>query len=738
MKILSPCGNIENFFTALNAGTDAVYLGLKKFSARATAGNFSFEELALVSSLCKIFKVELYVTINIILHNHNLNEICNILKQLESYYLTGIIIQDMAIYEIAKKYFPKFNLIASTQASVINRYGVLFFEELGFYQVVLARELDFEEIKSISQNSKIKLEVFIHGAQCFAYSGQCNFSAMIGGRSANKGSCAQMCRTAFKNNKGEEKYFLSKNDLMVDQKVIDNLAEIQIDTLKIEGRMRSSAYVYSANQYLRSLIEKRESSSLKNSARIAYDRGFFKGHFFGDKNCINHDYSNNRGLFLGISEGYNEQEATIKKESSYLPKKGDGITIYLKKGNSYGFNLNQDASLDKKGNIIISQFPAQFKKNAKIYINSEAVEEKILTKLRIDVIATNKGNKFELKLLPFNKTITLESEESLKDKDNFISLIRKKLNNYQYEFFFINLVRIDIKKSIFLPYKQIREALNSFFANFISKTHLSYKSKEISKTNLNLSINNNITAKKEKKYIVIVYNLKTLELCSKYPIFKIYLNFEFYLKHKDYPFPKDIYILLPAMINEKNADKIYNSLLPLKYNLVCRNAADLNFFKNYQKKIDLFYSFNIANHLALDFYLKFGIDLAMISLEAMVGDFQNNQTSIYAFGYPLIMSSNSFPQKQNCNNKTNYLIDKKDARYNFRIDPFSNYHLFHYKPIFLKNEDIAAIWHKGISNFVLDLNFLDFDSCKNILDYYFKGSNFSKYKPFKGRYGQLN
>ena len=197
-ELLAPAGTMEAVIAAINGGADAVYFGGKSFNARRNAENMTDEEIKAAVTLCHQHGVKVYVTLNILIKNCEMSELVSTLNFLKTLNLDGLIVQDMGLIYLIRHYFPEFKLQTSTQASVYGVEGVLFFQELGFSRVVLPREMPLTEVAEIKKKTKVELKIFTHGALCYAYSGQCLMSSMIGGRSGNRGLCAQPCRKNYR------------------------------------------------------------------------------------------------------------------------------------------------------------------------------------------------------------------------------------------------------------------------------------------------------------------------------------------------------------------------------------------------------------------------------------------------------------------------------------------------------------------------------------------------------------
>ncbi len=254
LEILAPAGGMPQFVAAVRSGADAVYVGLKKFSARASAANFDAHELAKAVRYCHTYGVKLHVTLNTLVYENEYDELFNAISQICRAGADAVIVQDLAVAKYIKKACPELALHASTQMAIHNAEGAREAYRLGFSRVVLARELSLEEIRNIRKNTpkELELEAFVHGALCMSASGRCELSAMLGGRSGNRGQCAQPCRLDF--SCGKMRSCLSLKDMShISQ--IKSLADAGVCSVKIEGRMKRPEYVASA---VNACIEARE------------------------------------------------------------------------------------------------------------------------------------------------------------------------------------------------------------------------------------------------------------------------------------------------------------------------------------------------------------------------------------------------------------------------------------------------------------------------------------------------
>lgn len=253
LELLAPAGSLEAFFAAMEAGADAVYVGLKDFSARARAKNLSLSDLERALWHARGLGRRLYVTLNTLVKESELPALAQTLGDLEAMGVDGIILQDLAVWRLARRHFPSLPLHASTQMTVHNAAGVQMLERMGFSRVVLARELSLAEIATIRRQTQMEIEHFIHGALCFSFSGQCYFSSWLGGKSGNRGRCAQPCRRRYQY-RGKEGYYFSPNDLSAID-LLPELAAAGVTSFKIEGRMKSAEYVASVVGAYRQVLD---------------------------------------------------------------------------------------------------------------------------------------------------------------------------------------------------------------------------------------------------------------------------------------------------------------------------------------------------------------------------------------------------------------------------------------------------------------------------------------------------
>lgn len=361
LELLAPAGNEESFKAAVNAGADAIYMGLGKHNARVMAKNFTLSSYINCIKYAHIRGVKVYLTLNTLLEDEDMKDALELLIKLYEAGLDAVIIQDIGLANIIHDIMPDLHMHASTQMSAYSLEQVKFLESIGFKRVVLARELTLDEIKYITDNTNVEIEAFVHGALCVSVSGQCLLSLAIGTRSANKGACAQPCRMRYTLYKDDEKmspktYLLSKKDIY-GLDILDKIIESNITSLKIEGRNKTPEYVALVISTYRKYIDMYKKDKKinidvddeKNLIQMFNRNGKSHGYLDGIKykDSITTLSPKNTGLYLG---------EIIEQESKFIKVKleedidlHDGIEIYTKKG---VVSTIVTCIKDSKGNII--------------------------------------------------------------------------------------------------------------------------------------------------------------------------------------------------------------------------------------------------------------------------------------------------------------------------------------------------------------------------------------------------
>ena len=380
-ELLAPAGNIEAGYAALYYGADAVYLGLNKFSARAGAENFTFEELDEFTAYAHSLNKKVFVAINTILTVDEVKELPEVFNAVDRAKVDALIVQDLGVFYLAKRLIPHIELHASTQMAVHNAEGVKFLKSLGFKRVVLARELTLSEIENIAKEVlDVDLEVFVHGALCYSYSGQCLFSALEYGKSANRGRCIYPCRSEFvvKDEDGTllKRHLFSMKDLALEELV----NKIPALSLKIEGRKKSPLYVASVVNYYRHILDgKKKNLSEANDIKQVFSRPWCKFHFDGkSRDITDENFVGHRGLLIGKVEKVSKSRLGFR--INHKLARYDGLQIDVEGDEKpFGFGVkslfvNSKPQFEaEKGSYVEVELPLEhpfLKEGADVYLSS--------------------------------------------------------------------------------------------------------------------------------------------------------------------------------------------------------------------------------------------------------------------------------------------------------------------------------------------------------------------------------
>ena len=361
VELLAPAGDLERLKLAFHYGADACYIGGKDFSLRANAKNFSLEDMKEAVLYAHSLGKKVYVTVNIIFHNEDLDGLIKYLKELEKINIDAVIVSDIAVVNIINDNNINLEVHLSTQASTLNSYAASFWKNLGVKRIVLAREASKEDIKAIKNKTGLDLEVFIHGAMCTSFSGRCVLSNYATNRDSNRGGCAQVCRWMFNINESENTFMMMPKDLCM-ASYLKELIEIGANSFKVEGRMRSVYYVASIIMTYRDLLDKIEANTLtdadlnyaiailnrtanRESAPQFFDRlpTYKEQYFNGREEQSNQD-------FLGIVKDYDEEKGMVTIEQRNYVQKGDIVEFIGPNNEPYTYEVNN--IYDEDDNLI--------------------------------------------------------------------------------------------------------------------------------------------------------------------------------------------------------------------------------------------------------------------------------------------------------------------------------------------------------------------------------------------------
>lgn len=356
-ELLAPAGNLEIFKGVIESGADAVYVGGSMFGARAYANNFTEEELLEAIDFAHLRGVKVYLTVNTLIKNSEFSKLYDYLLVYYKRGLDAVIVQDIGVVKAIHEYFPSMEIHTSTQMTVTGADGVRFLSQFGVTRVVMAREVSLAEMKRIHEETGMELEAFVHGALCYSYSGQCLFSSILGGRSGNRGRCAQPCRLPYTVEGKKDEYILSLKD-MCGIKVLDKLHDAGVYSLKIEGRMKQLEYACGVVKYYRSYID-----SMKPVSDADYDRIKALGNRCGftDRYYFDHNGSDMvtyvKPNFVSNAAEPSPEKRKLSIEGELVLREGEPGSLTVKRGDvTYKASIEPvsaalKAPLDKKAAI---------------------------------------------------------------------------------------------------------------------------------------------------------------------------------------------------------------------------------------------------------------------------------------------------------------------------------------------------------------------------------------------------
>ncbi|MCI8640620.1 MAG: U32 family peptidase [Clostridia bacterium] len=670
IDLLSPVGDFECLKAAVQNGANSVYLGLNLFSARAFANNFSLAELKDAILYAKTRGVKTNLTINTLIKDSEFESAFNLAKNAYELGIDAIIVQDLGLAKQLIKHFPNLKIHASTQMSIHNLQGALELQELGFKRVVLARELSISEIEYICNNTNIEVECFIHGALCISYSGQCLFSSIIGGRSGNRGKCAQPCRLPYElleNNKKINKgHLLSTRDLC-GLDFIPNLIKAGVTSLKIEGRMKNPEYVATVTKIYRKYIDTAESKKNyfvdendKKALLQVFNRGMSSsGHLSNTPNqkLVFKEKPNNMGLFLGKVEKYQKNKGYITLKLNEIVNIGDTISLEKENGtyliselmindkNIKETAIGQTVTIGRmKGNIDLGDkiFKISSKKLNQIATDSLKLENRKVSlncnltikknqPIQIHVTSANNLDIYKNLNISYKSSVIPELAKNRPlDKEKILNQINKTTDSI-YEFKNIN---IDLDDGIFIPKIS---SLNELRRTILEKTYQFATSKicrekiKTSYYNLPSPISNSDNKLEISVLLNILHNnfdYTRLEgFKNVYIPLKYFINnkYEYILNTLQEKF--NLYIYMPTIIKANYINLFYNNIEETIKNFdikgfVISNISNLKLLENVLNmnnksfKLIANYTFNVFNNFTAHELKKLGINSFTISPES--------------------------------------------------------------------------------------------------------------------------
>lgn len=635
VELLAPGGSYESVIAAFNAGADAVYTGGLYFGARANADNLTEEELIDAINYAHIHGKKLYLTINTLLKDEEITgRLYDYIRPLYEEGLDAVIVQDIGVLNFILKYFPNLHIHASTQMTVYGKETCKELEKMGVTRVVMPRELSLNEIQDIRKHSNVEIESFVHGALCYCYSGQCFLSSYIGGRSGNRGRCAQPCRMEYDIisegkvlNAKDEKYILSPKDICT-LKILPQIIEAGVYSLKIEGRMKKTEYIAGVVSIYRKYIDLYLDSEKQ---------------YVVDDNDIRKlsDLFNRNGFSESYYREHNSREMISLKKPAFRKENKEFVT-YLK-----------DKYIGKKLKKGIS---IKFKccKNEPIEISAIVNEKKIVCKGDIPNQAVN-------------KPLDLETIKSKLEKTG------------NTDFVFCNM-DIELDDNLFIPMGAINELRRRFVDKLYVELLAPYKRKiEGAISNTQAQNKKHTENKKDMVDIVAsVCNKEQLEVvCNSEFIKRIYIEITEFTKDiakalkKIKSYGKEAYIAMPYVFRKKDKEQFalqYSSYIEMCDGILIRNREQYLYLKNIGVENHYVFDYNVytGNRLAKDYYQKANV-ITTAPLELNYHELKKrgcemDELIIYGYMPAMISAGCAMKTLNRCEGNSNYyqIRDKKN------------------------------------------------------------------------------
>ena len=688
--LLAPAGNIEILNTALKSGADAVYIGANKFSAR-TGTHFSDREIEEAAYTCHLYNSKLYLAINTIISDREFDEA---LKTVEKAYKSGVdalIIQDNGFAMVCKERFPDIDLHASTQMSIHSSYGVTVAEKMGFSQAVLARELTLDEISEITKTSNIALEMFVHGALCYCYSGKCLMSSLIGGRSGNRGKCAQPCRMRYTSDNSSG-YMLSPKDLCT----INHLPEVLnsgVSCLKIEGRLKNSDYVSIVTSTYRKYIDMAYSNEKYivdqndiNQMKQVFNRsGFTSGYLKNSKvgRLITKDSPKHTGLFLGKVEEINRKAKKIEVSSKLEINNADILEVRNNTDEPISFHISKAEKIEKDiyqlwnvpTNILLGSDVYKMSSSALSKSIKERLQRNTLKNTPIDIslnILENVPMYARVKFM--NKTFNVSSETIPTVSENIgtsIDRIKEQLNKTGDSPIYFRNINIEMGNNLTIPISSI----NQLRRDVISLTEEKIKSVPSERKICELDGNYPVKEifKKDKDISLFFFTKRDIDF-SKLDYNRIYYPFTEYNIDMNIP---NVYLWLPCIIRGETKIYIEENINKFNYNGIMVSSLDgLELCHKYgienvllNSDMNIFNSYSIYDLKTL--YPE--ISTATLSVEMMKAQIEDLNCPIdidlecIMYGRLPVMCTARCIDMDNCKecreNIVSYITDRKNYRF---------------------------------------------------------------------------
>lgn len=674
IEILAPAGSYESFHAAIVAGADAVYAGGPKFGARAFAENFTEAQLLNAIDYAHLHQRKFYLTVNTLLKDYEIEQLPEYLEPLYQRGLDAVIVQDMGVLNVVRQYFPDMDIHASTQMTVTGVNGAQFLKENGAVRVVPAREISLEEVRNIKSVTGMEMECFVHGALCYCYSGQCLLSSLIGGRSGNRGQCAQPCRLPYTVD-GEKGYLLSLKDICT-LDIIPDLIEAGIDSFKIEGRMKRPEYVagvtsiyrkyvdlYLKNPQKPYLVDDKDKEMLMD----LFNRGGFHTGYYKQKNgrnMITIQKPNHIGVKVGDVLSQKGREVQMRALTDIAA--GDLIEF---KNEAQRYTTGKSC---KQGEVITILAPKGMRLPAGevLYrvqspellndLKTTYSEGKVIEKL-YGYISMEAGKAAKLVVCKDEYSVEVESEQQVEaassrplDEERIKKQLRKTGNT---EFAF-DMLDVEIHGEVFLPMQQLNEMRRKALEELEKKIQDSFHRKTAEKKVLQEEILNTASvkfSKKENKLSVLVETQEQLEavLENDNSVACIYVDSNLDTTGLDADLWKgisdrihkkniEVFLAMPRIFRNQTIEifeQAYDSILTRYFDgMLIRSMEEYQFLKSkkYSGNIRLDYNLYIMNRFAKQFWKKQGITYGTIPVELNKSEIVNldsKQDEMIVYGY---------------------------------------------------------------------------------------------------------
>lgn len=724
IELLAPAGSYEALIAAVQNGANAIYLGGNEFSARAFATNFNREELKKAVIYGHLRNVKIYVTVNTLYEDNQFEDLKDYLLFLAEINVDALIIQDIGLMYFVKKYFPDFEIHMSTQTSIYNLPAVKYFEELEVDRIVLARENSIEEIKNICNNTDLDIEVFVHGALCMSYSGQCLMSSMIAKRSGNKGTCGQPCRLAYKLEKDGKNldhvpsYLLSPKDLCTLDNIGD-LIEAGITSFKIEGRMKRPEYVaIIVKQYREAIdtyLKKQKLNDVTNriiEMKQMFNRGFTKGYLLHDNDFMAKDYPGNRGIDLGTVVDYDKKRKIVKIKLLNKVKQGDRISF---KNTDFirtitKLFLNQKlVNQAYKNSIVEIELNTPVKKGESVYkiIDIELIEkaqisyQKEQIKNPIAMYFSGQINNYPtLKIYYQDKIVEIKSNQIIEAATN-APLTKERIKNQLAKLgntiFKADKINVEFPQNAFFSLKEINEMRRKAIDNLIiiltsAKKH-----------NTNIIENSKISSNKTIKGIYVkVHSLIQLKALIDQDIIGYYFPLSKYLNEAIQLAKKHQKKIIPFtnfLNNEKQLMNFKNSDIYQEVDeILIGDYGALKIFNDKNCILDT--TFNLYNSYALEHFKNYNTILSLEMSKKQINNLTNitQNITMVAYGKTInmhlkhcLISDHYYKKKKvgcnMCKNGDYKLVDRKGEKFEILTDELCNNLIYNNNCIYIKNLD---------------------------------------------------